>query len=56
MGVELPAGAQQVELTFRSAPYETGKRITLAALALGLLAMLAGVVLDRRNASVSAAT
>ncbi len=56
MGVELPAGAKQVELTFRSARYESGKSITLAALALGLVAMLAGVVLDRRRSPVSAAT
>ena len=33
MGVALPAGARQVELTFHSPPYERGKLITLFALA-----------------------
>jgi hypothetical protein len=42
IGVPLPEGAKKVELDFSSAAYERGKAITLAALALSLLAMLAG--------------
>jgi hypothetical protein len=36
IGVELPAGAKKIELRFTSKPYETGKRVTLAALLLAL--------------------
>ncbi len=49
MGVELPAGAKDVVLTYSSARYDTGKSITLAALAVGLLALLVGIPLDRRG-------
>jgi hypothetical protein len=49
MGVGLPAGARSVDLVFHSAPYERGKTITLIALALGALATLAGVLVDRRR-------
>ncbi|HXG71049.1 MAG TPA: YfhO family protein [Gemmatimonadaceae bacterium] len=48
IGVELPAGARKVELAFRSAPYERGKAITLFALAIGAVALGAGLWLDRR--------
>lgn len=37
IGVELPAGAQKIELRFGSAPFETGRTITLAALLLALI-------------------
>lgn len=50
IGVALPAGARQVELTFRSPAYETGKAISLLGLALGLLWLAAGFMLDRRAA------
>jgi hypothetical protein len=36
IGVELPAGARHVSLRFASPPYETGKKVTLAALLLAL--------------------
>jgi uncharacterized membrane protein YfhO len=36
IGVELPAGARNVSLRFASPPYETGKKVTLAALLLAL--------------------
>lgn len=48
-GVELPEGARQVELRFSSAPYETGKVLTLVAMALALLATGAGLAFDRRG-------
>jgi hypothetical protein len=34
IGVELPAGARKVELRFASAPFEAGKKVTIAALLL----------------------
>ena len=49
MGVPLPEGAREVELTFTSDSYETGKRVTLAAILLSVLAMLGGAVMDRRQ-------
>jgi hypothetical protein len=42
--VVLPAGAQAVELRFRSESYDRGKAITLGSLALLLIAALAAVV------------
>jgi len=44
MTIAVPAGAKRVELTFRSKLYERGKAITLASLAVLLLAALATVV------------
>lgn len=49
MAVALPAGARKVEFTFDSAPFHTGKRVTLAALALSLLVAGAGAVAGRRR-------
>jgi hypothetical protein len=49
IGVELPTGARTVELTFDSAPYHTGKWITLGALALAILWWLAGLFAERRT-------
>ena len=43
IGVPLPEGAKSVVLTFRSAAFETGKQLTLAALGLAILAALAGL-------------
>lgn len=51
MAVALPAGARRVEFAFDSAPYHTGKRVTLVALALALLAIVAGAVIGRRQAA-----
>ena len=47
IGVELPAGTRKIELRFASAPYETGKTITLAALLLALLWWAAGALLGK---------
>jgi hypothetical protein len=49
IGVGLPAGAQAVELTFRSPTYQRGKTITLIALTLASVALLTGVAMDRRR-------
>ncbi|MBI4500845.1 MAG: hypothetical protein HY700_06755 [Gemmatimonadetes bacterium] len=49
IGVELPEGARDVELTFRSASYERGRAVTVAGLMLSLLVAVAGVVMDRRG-------
>jgi uncharacterized membrane protein YfhO len=49
MGVVLPAGATRVELTFTGPAYERGKMVTLIALALSLIWVAVGIVLDRRR-------
>ncbi len=49
MGVELPAGATRIEFTFSSAPFETGRLMTLIALVLSLGAWAAGAVMSRRR-------
>jgi len=49
IGVALPAGARTIELSFDSAPYHTGKAITLLALALSAVWWLAGALMERRS-------
>jgi hypothetical protein len=49
LGVGLPAGARRIELTFDSAPYRTGKAITLVTVALGVAAMIFGWLAERRS-------
>lgn len=49
MGLPLPAGARKVELTFTNPAYETGKKVTWAAVGLALLMLLAGFAIDRRT-------
>jgi uncharacterized membrane protein YfhO len=49
IGVELPAGARSVDLTFTSPTYERGKVITWLAIALGFLMLASGILLDRRR-------
>ena len=51
IGVALPAGAKQVELTFRSATYQTGKTVTTLATIFAVLLLGAGLVADRRARS-----
>jgi len=43
IGIPLPEGAKKVELNFSSDSYKEGKTITLAALAISILAVLAGL-------------
>ena len=50
MTVALPEGARKIELAFDSAPFHTGRTVTLAAVALALLAAVAGAFV-RREAS-----
>jgi hypothetical protein len=49
IGVPLAAGAREISLSFRDPVYETGKLVTLAALALSLLVIAGGVVMERRR-------
>jgi hypothetical protein len=49
IGVPLSAGARRVTLRFVDAAYETGKTVTLIALALAVLATIGGIVADRRR-------
>jgi hypothetical protein len=48
IGIALPEGARKVELRFSSDTYKEGKAITLAAIALALLAALAGLFVPGR--------
>ena len=52
MAVALPAGATEIELAFRSEPYETGKLVTLLAIAAAVALTVAGAVRERRRADV----
>lgn len=54
IGVELPAGARHVELTFTSPAYETGKLITWIALIISVLLIGAGFAADRRTTTPAA--
>jgi hypothetical protein len=49
IGVELPTGTRIVELSFDSAPYHTGKTVTLAALIASALWWLVGAFRERRS-------
>jgi hypothetical protein len=49
IGVVLPTGATHVDLTFTSAAYERGKLVTLLALGLTIVWVIAGVAVDRRS-------
>ncbi len=51
-GVALPAGAKSVELRFDNPNNDTGRLITLLAIALAGALLIGGVVLDRRGARV----
>jgi hypothetical protein len=49
IGIELPAGAQRVELTFTSPTYEKGKLVTWLGILVGLVALAFGLWRDRRR-------
>jgi len=53
IGVELPAGARDIELMFTSRPYDNGKLLTLLSLGMATLALVVGLVVDRRRRSVA---
>jgi len=48
IGLELPAGGRSVQLRFRDRAFQTGKTVTLIAIALSVALLIAGVVIDRR--------
>ncbi|MBA3645335.1 MAG: YfhO family protein, partial [Gemmatimonadaceae bacterium] len=49
VGVELPAGAKKISLTFDSPEYHTGKAITLAAIVAALVILTVGALAERRT-------
>jgi hypothetical protein len=49
IGVELPAGAQHIEAAFYDPTYGTGRTVTLAALSVTLVLLVAGVAADARQ-------
>lgn len=49
IGVQLPAGARRVELTFTDESYAKGKLVTLFALAATLALIIGGLVMERRR-------
>jgi hypothetical protein len=49
LGIPLPAGATKVSLDFHDPAYATGKMVTMVAVLLALLALGAGLLLDRRR-------
>lgn len=49
IGVELPAGARKISLSFDSPEYHTGKTITLIAIVIALLILVAGVAAEKRK-------
>ncbi len=55
IGLALPTGAKSVSLRFDSAPYHSGRLITLGALVLTLVLIVGGLVTDRRRTPSSAA-
>ncbi|HET9424678.1 MAG TPA: hypothetical protein VFO55_04840 [Gemmatimonadaceae bacterium] len=48
IGVSLPAGTRQVELSFADAAYARGRIVTFVALAVAALLLMAGIVMNRR--------
>jgi uncharacterized membrane protein YfhO len=49
LGIPLPAGATRVSLDFHDAAYAKGKTVTIVAVLLALLALGAGLLVDRRR-------
>jgi hypothetical protein len=49
IGIELPAGTRQVELSFDDPTYARGKAITLIALGLAAVLLIVGLVANRRR-------
>ena len=54
IGVELPAGAQHIEASFYDPRYGSGKTVTLTALLVSAVVLVAGVVADRRRSKAGA--
>jgi hypothetical protein len=49
IGVALPEGARSVDLTFRSPTYELGKAVTIAALGIAVVMLVAGLLASGRR-------
>ena len=49
IGVPLPAGAREIRLRYASAVYETGKALSLAALAAATALLAGGILVQRRR-------
>jgi hypothetical protein len=49
IGVPLTAGATRVDLSFSSPNYAAGKKVTFAAVAVAVLALIGGLFFDRRR-------
>ena len=49
LGIPLPTGARKVSLDFHDPAYATGKIVTMVAVVLALIALGAGLLLDRRR-------
>jgi hypothetical protein len=49
IGIPLPAGATSIQLRFADPAYAKGKRVTLLAVLLAIVALVAGLVVDRRR-------
>ena len=54
LGVLLPTGARAVQLTFHDPAYSTGRMLTIVALVVSLLLLVAGVAMERRRRSAIA--
>ena len=55
IGVALPEGAKSIQLRFTDAAYEKGKRVTFVALALAIIGLVSGWIVDRRRPSITVA-
>jgi hypothetical protein len=54
IGIALPAGARTVQLRFDDAAFETGKLVSLVAVALAIALWLGGALLGRRSVAPTA--
>ena len=49
LGIPLPTGATRISLDFHDPAYQKGKTVTFVAVLLALVALVAGVLVDRRR-------
>jgi len=54
LGLLLPTGARAVQLTFHDPAYSTGRLLTIVALVVSLLLLVAGVAMERMRRSAVA--
>jgi hypothetical protein len=53
IGVALPTGARQIQLRFSDPAYPTGRAITLVAILIAVAAIVAGIILQRREPALA---